>query len=52
MSGKNAEVHDGLFRFNRIKPLTNVLTSGLFIVLALMTFLPLVFVFIISILQT
>ncbi len=49
MSGKNAEVHDGLFRFNRIKPLTNVLTSGLFIVLALMTFLPLVFVFIISI---
>ena len=40
---------DGLTRFNRIKPVTNVLFSILFIILGLMTFLPLLFVFIISI---
>ena len=40
---------DGLTRFNQLKPLTNVAFSALFILLALITFLPVVFVFIISI---
>ena len=39
---------DGLIRFNRIKPLTNILFSMIFILLALMTFLPVLFVLIIS----
>ena len=39
----------GLGRFNQIRPLTNVLFSMLFIILALMTVLPVVFVLIISI---
>ena len=40
---------DGLGRFNRIKPATNAVFSLVFILLALTTFLPVVFVFIISI---
>ena len=40
---------DGLTRFNQLKPLTNVAFSTLFIVLALITFIPVLFVFIISI---
>ena len=40
---------DGLTRFNQIKPLTNVAFSSLFILLALITFIPVLFVFIISI---
>ena len=40
---------DGLGRFNQIKPLTNFLFSLLFVILALTTVLPVVFVFIISI---
>ena len=40
---------DGLGRFNQIKPATNVLYSALFILLAIMTVLPVVFVFVISI---
>ena len=40
---------DGLGRFNQISPLTNFLFSLLFILLALSTVLPVVFVFIISI---
>lgn len=40
---------DGLSRFNQLKPLTNILFSLLFILLALITFLPVLFVFIISI---
>ena len=40
---------DGLVRFNQIKPFTNVCFSALFIILALMTLLPVIFVFIISI---
>ncbi len=40
---------DGMTRFNRVRPLTNLGFSALFIVLALVTFLPLLFVFIISI---
>ena len=39
----------GLGRFNQIKPLTNVFFSLLFIILALLTVLPVIFVFIISI---
>ena len=39
----------GLGRFNQIKPFTNVLFSLLFIILALLTVLPVIFVFIISI---
>lgn len=40
---------DGLGRFNQLKPVTNVAFSTLFIVLALITFIPVLFVFIISI---
>lgn len=40
---------DGMTRFNRVRPLTNLSFSALFIALALITFLPLLFVFIISI---
>jgi ABC-type sugar transport system, permease component len=36
-------------RFNRVKPLTNVALSAVFIALALVTFLPLLFVIIISV---
>ena len=39
----------GFEYFNRIKPFTNVVFSAIFIILALMTFLPVAFVFIISI---
>lgn len=39
---------DGLSRYNQLKPLTNIIFSALFILLALLTFLPLLFVFIIS----
>ena len=41
-------MQDGLVRFNRVTPLTNALISALFVVLALSTFLPMVFVLIIS----
>ena len=40
---------DGMSRFNRIHPVTNALFSVLFILLAVMTFMPVVFVFMISI---
>lgn len=43
-----ALVSDGMSRFNRIKPTTNFLYSLLFIVLALVCVLPVVFVIIIS----
>ncbi|HHT14448.1 MAG: carbohydrate ABC transporter permease [Christensenellales bacterium] len=39
---------DGLSRYNQLKPLTDFTFSVLFILLALLTFLPLLFVFIIS----
>lgn len=41
--------HDGFSRFNCIKPATNVVFTLIFILLAIITFLPVVFVFIISI---
>ena len=40
---------DGLTRFNGLKPLTNAAFSLVFIILALITFLPVLFVFMISI---
>jgi len=50
MARNNRMVHqEGFNRFNSIKPVTNAIFSLIFILLALMTFLPVVFVFIISI---
>ena len=46
---KMAVVQDGFSRFNQIKPVTNVVFTAIFILLAIMTFLPVLFVFIISI---
>ena len=46
---KKAVPQDGFTRFNRIKPATNVVFTAIFILLAIMTFLPVLFVFIISI---
>lgn len=46
---KKAVPQDGLNRFNRIKPATNAVFSAVFILLAIITFLPVLFVFIISI---
>ena len=46
---KNASnMSDGMMRFNRVSPGTNVLYSGLFILIALLCVLPVVFVIIIS----
>ena len=50
MLRKNGETYeDGLGRFNRIRPLTNAVYSALFVLLALLCVLPVVFVFIISV---
>ncbi len=46
---KKKTMTDGLGRFNQIRPLTNILFSALFILLAAITVLPVLFVFIISI---
>ncbi len=46
---KKRVLTDGLGRFNQIRPVTNVLFSALFILLALMTVLPVIFVLMISI---
>ena len=46
---KKAVPQDGFNRFNQIKPATNVVFSAIFILLAIITFLPVLFVFIISI---
>ena len=43
------EVTDNLNRLNRIHPVTNVLFNALFLILALACFLPIIFIFIISI---
>lgn len=47
--GRKNRAADGLDRFNRIRPETNVLFSALFILLALSTVLPVVFVLMISV---
>lgn len=49
MPRKNGKRAPGQGGFNRIRPLTNVLYSAMFILLALLCVLPVVFVFIISI---
>ena len=50
MAKKMKQVYrDGFSRFNCIKPTTNVVFTLIFILLAVITFLPVVFVFIISI---
>jgi len=49
MARKTKTPVGGFEQFNRVKPLTNAAFSTLFILLALMTFLPVLFVFIISI---
>jgi len=50
MEKKAKRVHqDGFNRFNRIKPATNAFFTLIFVLLAVITFLPVVFVFIISI---
>lgn len=46
---KKAVPQDGFNRFNRIKPATNAVFTAIFILLAIITFLPLLFVLIISI---
>ena len=46
---KAATTNDNMNRLNRISPSTNVLFNILFLVLALMCFLPIIFIFIISI---
>ena len=43
------EVTDNLNRLNRIHPVTNVLFNALFLILALACFLPIIFIFLISI---
>ena len=45
----NKVYRDGFDRFNQIKPVTNVFFTLIFVLLAIITFLPVVFVFIISI---
>ena len=45
---KEEKLQEGMSRFNRIRPLTNILGSLLFILIALMAVLPVVFVIIIS----
>lgn len=49
MKKKKAIPADGLSRFNRVKPMTNVAFSSLFIILAICAVIPVVFVMIISI---
>lgn len=49
MAKKNRMNDSAMNKLNRIKPATNVLFNILFIILALMCFLPIVFIFVISI---
>ena len=45
---KNKQLNDNMSRLNRINPVTNTLFNILFLVLALACFLPIIFIFIIS----
>lgn len=45
----NTDMNDNMTRLNRIKPTTNFLFNALFLILALVCLLPIVFIFIISI---
>lgn len=49
MAKKNAVSNDNMSRLNRIHPVTNFLFNALFLILALACFLPIIFIFIISI---
>lgn len=49
MAKKNKPMEDSMSKLNRIKPVTNVLFNILLLVLALACFLPIIFIFIISI---
>lgn len=46
---QRSKFNDGVTRLNRIKPTTNVIFNIFFLVLALVCFLPIIFIFIISI---
>lgn len=48
MSKKNKQMNDNMSRLNRIHPVTNFLFNLLFLILALACFLPIIFIFIIS----
>ena len=48
---KQMEMNDNMSRLNRIKPVTNVMFNLVFILLALVCVLPIIFIFIISITQ-
>lgn len=48
MAKKEKKKVDGLLKFNRVKPFTNVMISALFIFLALLCFLPALLVLIVS----
>ena len=45
----NRQIEDNMNRLNRISPITNFLFNALFLILALCCFLPIVFIFVISI---
>lgn len=49
MAKKNKPVEDSMMKLNRIKPVTNVLFNAMLLALALACFLPIIFIFIISI---
>ncbi|MBE5767487.1 MAG: carbohydrate ABC transporter permease [Clostridiales bacterium] len=49
MAQRSMKASSGFERFNRVNPVANAIFSVIFILLAIMTFLPVVFVFIISI---
>ena len=46
---KKMQLNEGVTRLNRIKPATNAVFNIFFLILALVCFLPIVFIFIISI---
>ena len=48
MAKKAKKPVEGLLKFNRVKPLTNVVISILFILLALLCFMPALLVLIVS----
>lgn len=50
--GKEKKTLEGLAKFNRVKPVTNIIYSLVFIILALMCLIPLIFVIIISFTDT
>ena len=45
---KEKKIVDGLLKFNRVKPVTNIAISALFIFLAILCFMPALLVLIVS----